>query len=118
MVELLLIQSLFKARVFDQLSGGGRQSIHAFFEHNIDVYLLIVVFTLSIRHYSAQTSLLQSLMTQNPASKSADPFFFRSEQKESVQRNQLKGPLGLDVSIPARAGVPHFSNSNMHCNDC
>jgi hypothetical protein len=29
MVELLLIQSRFKARVFDQLSGGRRQSIHA-----------------------------------------------------------------------------------------
>ena len=57
-------------------------------------------------------------MTKNPASKSADPLFFRSEQKERVQRNQPQGELGLDVSIPVHAGVPHFSNSNMHCNDC
>jgi hypothetical protein len=53
MVELLLIQSLFKARVFDQLSGGGRQSIHALFEHNIDVYLLIVdIFLIARRAFS------------------------------------------------------------------
>jgi hypothetical protein len=53
MVELLLIQSLFKARVFDQLSGGGRQSIHALFEHNIDVYLLIVdIFQIARRAFS------------------------------------------------------------------
>jgi hypothetical protein len=55
--------------------------------------------TLLLCNYSAQTSFLQALMTQNPASKSADPFFFRSEQKESVQRNQLQGALGLDVSM-------------------
>lgn len=42
-----------KARVFDQLSGGGRQPICALLERNIDVYLLnIDVFLIARRVFS------------------------------------------------------------------